>query len=576
MLKVLSFLKSYKKPIYIALLLMFVELFVELLSPLFIAKIIDEGILKNDLSVVLIWGGIMVGLSLVGFAAGIINSFYSAHVSQSFGYDVRKSLFDKVQSFSFANLNRFPTSSLITRLTNDVTQIQVLVFMALRIAARAPLLVIGGVVMALIVNWRLALILVVAMPLLLLFMVWLMSKGVKLFRAVQEKLDAVNSVMRENLSGMRLIKAFLRKKHEQERFAKTNHELKDETVTALRLIELTMPVLLLVMNLSILVILWFGSAQVNANQANVGEIVALINYATRIMFAFSVFSFILMGFARAKASSARISEVLDVEVDLTDGEGSLLKESTVRGNIQFDQVSFKYPNTDEKVLKEISFDVRASETVAILGATGSGKSSLFQLIPRLYDVNSGAIYLDHQNVKTMKLEFLRKQIGYVPQEARLFSGTVKENICWGKENATMDEIVEAAKAAQIHETIVNLPQQYETILGQRGVNLSGGQKQRLSIARALIRKPKILLLDDSTSALDLQTEAKILEAIKKQSCTTFIITQKISTVMVADNILLLEDGMIVANGKHNDLMKKSPLYQKIYASQHHEEVVGHG
>ncbi len=576
MLKVLSFLKSYKKPIYIALLLMFVELFVELLSPLFIAKIIDDGILKNDISVVLLWGGIMVGLSLVGFAAGIINSFYSAHVSQGFGYDVRKSLFDKVQSFSFANLNRFPTSSLITRLTNDVTQIQVLVFMALRIAARAPLLVIGGVVMALIVNWRLALILVIAMPLLLLFMVWLMSKGVKLFRTVQEKLDAVNSVMRENLTGMRLIKAFLRKKHEQERFAKTNHELKDQTVTALRLIELTMPVLLLVMNLSILVILWFGSAQVNANQANVGEIVALINYATRIMFAFSVFSFILMGFARAKASSARISEVLDVDVDLKDGEGSLHKNSKLIGNVQFQHVSFKYPNTNEEVLKGISFNVKSGETVAVLGATGSGKSSLFQLIPRLYDVNSGAIYVDQQNVKSMKFDFLRKQIGYVPQEARLFSGTVKENICWGKENATMDEIVEAAKAAQIHETIVKLPQQYETILGQRGVNLSGGQKQRLSIARALIRKPKILLLDDSTSALDLQTEAKILEAIKIQACTTFIITQKISTVMVADNILLLEDGMVVAEGTHEDLMNKSTLYQKIYSSQNHGEVVSHG
>ncbi len=576
MLKVLSFLKLYKKPIYIALLLMFVELFVELLSPLFIAKIIDDGILKNDLSVVLIWGGIMIGLSFLGFAAGIINSFYAAHVSQSFGYDVRKSLFEKVQSFSFANLNRFPTSSLITRLTNDVTQIQVLVFMALRIAARAPLLVIGGVVMALIVNWQLALILVVAMPLLLLFMVWLMSKGVKLFRAVQEKLDAVNSVMRENLLAMRLIKAFLRKKHEQERFAKTNHELKDQTVTALRLIELTMPVLLLVMNLSILGVLWFGSFQVNANQANVGEIVALINYATRIMFAFSVFSFILMGFAIAKASSARISEVLDAEVDLTDGEGTSLTENTVQGNVQFDQVSFKYPDTEDKVLKDITFNVKAGETVAILGATGSGKSSLFQLIGRLYDVSNGAIYLDGQNIKTMKLDFLRKRIGYVPQEARLFSGTVIENIRWGKEDATMDDIARAAKAAQIHETIAKLPQQYETILGQRGVNLSGGQKQRISIARALIRKPKVLLLDDSTSALDLQTEAKILGAIKKQSCTTFIITQKISTVMAADNILLLEDGMIVAKGKHDDLMKKSALYQKIYASQHYEEVVSHG
>lgn len=576
MLNVLSFLKPYKKPVYIALLLMVIELFVELLSPLFMAKIIDHGILKSDLSVVLIWGGIMIGLSMIGFAAGIINSFYAANVSQSFGYDVRKRLFTKVQSFSFSNLNRFPTSSLITRLTNDVTQLQVIVFMGLRIAAKAPLLVVGGVIMALIVNWRLALILVITMPTLLLFMVWLMTRAAKVFRTVQEKLDGVNSVMRENLFGMRLIRAFLRKNYEQERFAKASHEFKETTTDALRLVELAMPVLLLVMNVSILVILWFGSGQVNNDQANVGEIVALINYATKIMFALSVFSFILMGYARARASSSRISEVLEVDIDLTDGEGSTLSSKNTQGNVRFDHVSFQYPTNKAQVLNDITFTVTQGETVAILGATGAGKSSLFQLIPRLYDVSSGNIYLDERNIKTMKLDDLRKQIGYVPQEARLFSGTVKENIQWGKENATIEEIFEAAKAAQIHETIQQLPQKYDTILGQRGVNLSGGQKQRLSIARALIRKPNVLLLDDSTSALDLQTEAKILKAIKDLSCTTFIITQKITTVIAADTILLLEDGKIVAKGNHDTLMQNSALYQKIYESQHHEEVVNDG
>ncbi|RXJ04182.1 ABC transporter ATP-binding protein [Anaerobacillus alkaliphilus] len=576
MLKVFSFLKSYKKPIYIALFLMLVELFVELWHPLLMAKIIDDGILKNDLSVVLTWGGIMLGLSFVGFAAGIINSFYAAHVSQGFGYDVRKSLFDKVQSFSFANLNRFPTSSLITRLTNDVTQLQGLVFMGLRIMARAPLLVIGGVVMALIVNWQLALILVVTMPLMFLFMVWLMGRGVTLFRIVQDKLDSVNSVMRENLSGMRLIKAFLRKSHEQNRFAKSSTELKDQTIKALRLIELTMPVLLLVMNISILVILWFGSFQVTANNANIGEIVALVNYATRIMFAFSVFSFLLMNLARAKASSTRIVEVLEADVDLVDGAGSSLQEELIRGHVRFDDVSFQYPDTKENVLMNISFEARSGETVALLGATGSGKTSLFQLIPRLYDVSKGTVTLDGEDIRKFKLTSLRNNIGFVPQEARLFTGTVRENICWGKEGASMEEIIEAAKAAQIHETIVKLPNQYETIIGQKGVNLSGGQKQRVSIARALIRKPKILLLDDSTSALDLQTEQKILEAIRDLSCTTLIITQKISTVMAADKILLLEDGRIVAEGEHDKLLQTSELYQKIYDSQQLEEVASHG
>lgn len=572
MLKVLSFLKSYKKPIYFALFLMLIELFIELWHPLLIAKIIDEGILKNDLSVVLTWGGVMIGLTFIGFIAGIINSFYAAYVSQGFGYDVRKSLFYKVQSFSFANLNQFATSSLITRLTNDVSQMQGLVFMGLRIMVRAPLLIIGGVIMALFVNWKLAIILVVIIPLLLLFLVWLMGKGVKQFRFVQEKLDAVNSVMRENLIGMRIIKVFLRKKHEQNRFAKASQELKDSTIGALRLIELTMPVLMLIMNVSILFILWFGSFQVTNGAANIGEIVAIVNYATRIMFAFSVFSFILMNLARGKASSSRIVEVLDAEIDLVDGVETPFPQENNLEKLKFEDVSFYYPSTNVAVLKNISFTACPGEIVALLGATGSGKTSLFQLIPRLYDVSSGEIFVDNVNIRNMKLAFLRNQIGFVPQETRLFSGTVKDNICWGKEDATIEEIIEAAKAAQIHETIVKQPKQYDTVLGQKGVNLSGGQKQRISIARALIRKPQILLLDDSSSALDLHTESKILKAIKGLSCTTFIITQKISTVMVADKILLLESGAIVAQGDHESLLSNSLLYQKIYQSQYQQGV----
>lgn len=572
MRKVLSYLKSYKTLMIIAWLLMLVELFVELFSPLFMARIINEGIMKDDLTVVLVWGGVMVAISLLGFASGITNSFFASNVSQGFGYDLRKSVFAKVQSFSFSNLNLFPTSSLITRLTNDVTQLQTVVFMSLRIAARAPLLIIGSVIMALFVNWRLALILVVTMPVLLIFMIWLMSQAVHVFQHVQKRLDAVNNVMRENLSGMRIIKAFLRKNHEQKRFAKTSKDLKDTTIKALRLVELSTPVLLFVMNVSVLIILWFGNRQFTNEQTNIGDIVALVNYATRMMHALSVLTFILMGWARARASAGRITEVLDVEVDLTDGAGTADVDTT-DGTLSLDQVSFQYPASDEKTLHDVSFKANTGETVAILGATGSGKSSLFQLIPRLYDVTSGEIYIAGQNISTMKLDFLRKQIGYVPQESRLFSGTVKENISWGKEHATMDEIIQAAKAAQIHQTIEQLPEQYNTILGQRGVNISGGQKQRLSIARALIRKPKILLLDDSTSALDMQTEAKILEAIKKLSCTTLIITQKITTVMVADTILLLEDGTIVAEGNHDSLIENNRLYQQIYQSQHPEEVV---
>ncbi|WP_223702655.1 ABC transporter ATP-binding protein [Sutcliffiella deserti] len=573
--KVFSFLKPYKLAVGIALILMLTELVVELLQPLLMAKIIDDGILQEDLDVVMKWGGVMVGLSFVAFLAGVINSFFAAHVSQSFGYDIRKGLFGKIQSFSFANFSLFPTSSLITRMTNDVTQIQNTVFMSLRIMLRAPLLIIGGVVMALIVNFQLALFLVIGVPVLFVFLVFVMKKGGAMFKAVQEKLDGVNNVMRENLGGIRLIKAFLRKNHEIKRFDNASEELKDQTIFALRLMEITMPVLLLIMNLSILAVLWFGSAGVNTGSVQVGEVVAIVNYATRITGALTIISFIIMAFARAKASAHRIADVLDEEIDLVDKEGIDLKETSLNGEVHFDSVSFHYPNTETPVLQNINFRVEAGATVAIMGATGSGKSSLFQLIPRLYDVNDGTIFIDQKDITDLPVKALRRQIGYVPQEALLFSGSVKDNLGWGKEDATLEEIIQASKDAQIHDTINRLPNKYDTVLGQKGVNLSGGQKQRLSIARALIRKPRILMLDDSTSALDLTTEAKLLKALKTYQCTTFIITQKVSTAMEADKIMLLEDGEMLEEGSHEYLLENSTLYQKIYQSQFGVEVAEH-
>ncbi|NMH73439.1 ABC transporter ATP-binding protein [Bacillus sp. RO2] len=573
--RIFSYLKPYRLAVTIALLLMLTELVVELLHPLLMAKIIDEGILTGDLDAVMKWGGIMVLFSFIAFAAGVTNSFFAAHVSQSFGFDIRRGLFGKIQSFSFANFSLFPTSSLITRMTNDVIQVQNTVFMSLRIMLRAPLLVVGGVIMALIVNWQLALFLVIGVPVLFIFLVWVMKKGGALFKAVQEKLDGVNNVMRENLGGIRLIKAFLRKKHEIKRFGNASEELKDQTVSALRLMEITMPILLLIMNGSILAVLWFGTIGVTNGGAQVGEVVAIVNYATRITGALSIFSFIIMAFARAKASAHRITDVLEEEIDLVD-KVDVDKEATFhQGGIEFDSVSFRYPNTDIPVLEDISFRADAGSTVAIMGATGAGKSSLFQLIPRLYDVDKGVIRVDGKDLTDLSLKKLRKQIGYVPQEALLFSGTVKENIAWGKEDATLEEIIQVAKDAQIHETIDRLPKKYETVLGQKGVNLSGGQKQRLSIARALVRNPKILMLDDSTSALDLKTEAKLLAAIKKYQCTMFIVTQKVSTAMEADKILLIEDGKLLEEGSHEKLMATSELYMKIYHSQFGTEVAEH-
>ncbi|KAA0546223.1 ABC transporter ATP-binding protein [Bacillus sp. BGMRC 2118] len=576
MIKALSFLKPYRIPVVIALLFMLTELVVELIHPLLMAKIIDDGILKGDFSVVLHWGLIMVGMSLLAFIAGITNSFYASHVSQSYGYDIRKGLFEKIQAFSFANFTKFPTSSLITRLTNDVTQIQNTVFMALRIMLRAPLLIIGGVIMALIVNVKLALLLLVTVPVLFFFLLWVMNKGWGLFHSVQERLDAVNNVMRENLTGMRLIRAFMRRNHEINRFSTANEKLMEKTVSALRLMETSMPILLLLMNVSIIAILWFGNFEINNGGVKVGDVVAIVHYGMRITSALSIFSWIVMAFSRARASAGRIAEVLETDISVTDASQTISKEETVQeGKIAFEHVSFQYPGTSDVVLHDVSFVVEPGETVAILGATGSGKTSLFQLIPRLYDVSKGKVFLDNNDVTTMKMENIRKQIGYVPQESMLFTGSIRDNISWGKDNASLEEVMDAAKDAQIHETIEKLPNGYDTLLGQKGVNLSGGQKQRISIARALIRKPKILLLDDSTSALDLKTEAKLLKAMKGYTCTTLIITQKVSTAVEADKIILLDEGKVLAQGNHQQLLESSELYRKIYQSQAREEGVHH-
>lgn len=575
MFRMLAYLKPYRLAITVALVLTFVELAVELLQPLLIAKVIDDGILQRDLAVVMKWGGIMVGISLLAFISGITNSFFASHTSQSFAYDVRKELFGKIQSFSFANLQKFDTATLITRMTNDVTQLQNTVFMSLRIAIRAPMLIIFGMIMALLVDVKLAMMLIVTTPFLILFLILVMTKARSLFQSVQKKLDIVNGVMRENLFGMRLIKAFVRWGHETKRFFHANEDLKDRTITALRLIELTMPVLLLLMNGSIIAILWFGSIDVSSGNVQVGEVVAVINYTTRITGALGVFSWIIMHFSRAKASSDRLVDVLDTEVDLIESNTNLQTVPHAKGAITFRHVDFTYPGTNELVLQDISFSIQPGETVAILGATGSGKTSLFQLIPRLYDTVNGSVQIDGVDVKERKLVELRKQIGYVPQEALLFTGTIKDNIRWGKQEATMEEIIEAAKRAQIHEMIDKLPLRYDTVIGQRGVNLSGGQKQRISIARALVRSPKILLLDDSTSALDLKTEAKLLSELKNFTCTTLIVTSKIYTAMAADRILLMDDGKLLVTGSHEELLHSSPFYQKVYKTQFGEEGQAH-
>ncbi|BDG47129.1 ABC transporter ATP-binding protein [Parageobacillus sp. KH3-4] len=566
MQQVLSYLKPYRKWMIAAWSLMFIELLVELWQPLLMEKIIDNGVMTKNLSVVWMWGAVMLGTSFLALASGIANSFAAAYVGQEYGFLLRKHLFEKIQSFSFADLERFPTASLITRMTNDVTQMQNMVFMSLRIALRAPLLVLFGVVMSFVVHVQLALVFAVAVPILVAFLLWMMTKAAASFSIVQQALDRVNSVMRENLAGMRLIKAWMRGTYEQKRFMKENETLMERTISVLRLVETITPALLFVMNMAMIVILFVGRIDVQSGSATAGQVVAIVNYATRITAALSMFTFIIMAFSRAKASAGRVADVLSVKVDIEDEKQASDKVSG-QGEVRFEHVSFRYPNSRALVLKDISFVVRPHETVAILGATGSGKSSLLQLIPRLYDPVGGRVMIDGVDVRQMKQEQLRAFIRVVPQEVLLFSGTIAENIRLGNERASMEEIIQAAKHAQIHDTIMKFPDGYDTVIGQKGVNLSGGQKQRLSIARALVGMPKILLLDDSTSALDLKTEAKLLQALKAYTCTTFIVTQKIQTAMKADTIFLLDDGKLLAKGSHDELLEKSELYRKIVESQ---------
>ncbi|AOV08915.1 ABC transporter ATP-binding protein [Sporosarcina ureilytica] len=564
----------YKWPMIIAFSLMLIELSVELIQPLFIAKIIDDGIVARDTNVIIIWGAGMMGLAFAAFFSGAINSYFAAHAAQSFAFDLRKALFKQVQNFSMATFLRFPTAGLITRLTSDVTMVQNVLFMSLRIMMRAPLLVIGSLVMAFIVNVKLALYLVIGAPILLVFLVYMSRKGVRYFARIQRRLDGVNRIIQENLQAVRLIKAYLRGMYEASRFSKVADLLRSDTVRAMRLMEFILPVLLLIMNGSLMAVLWFGAIEVQNGGAKVGELVAVVNYAMRMTGAFSMFAFIISAFSRAKASADRMEEVLLANEDLEEYDTDSQAPRTLKGDLRFDNVSFHYPGKDEPILDHVSFHVKPGEKLAIMGATGSGKSTLLNLIPRIFDATGGEVYVDGKAVHDWPLKDLRDTIGLVPQQSILFTGSIFENLSWGDSDASTIELENAAKKAQIHESIDLFPNKYETRVGQKGVNLSGGQKQRLSIARALVREPSILILDDSTSALDVKTETALWTALEKERATMLVVTQKISTAQGADKILLLDDGRVVGYGTHQDLMKQSALYLKIQQSQSQDGEVG--
>ena len=574
--RLLAFLKPYWKWAILAPLFMALEVAMDLIQPRLVQRVIDVGIAENDSDVIVETGLLMVGIAFIGLLGGAICTVFALLAAQHLSADLRGELFRKVQKLSFGNLDRLETGSLITRLTTDVTQIQDVVSMMLRIMVRAPLLMVGSLGMAFITSPQLSLLFVVLMPLIVIALVIIFRKTYPLYSKVQAMLDQVNTVMQENLAGVRVVRAFARAEHEIARFSGVNTELMERNTTAVRTSAITMPIMILVVNIGIVGAIWLGGIQVDRGDLQVGELVAFINYLLQGMIALAMVSFLIVRLARAEASASRIGEVLDSKPDIITAPDSATG-ITLKGEVEFRDVSFTYHGEAAlPVLHDISFRVKRGEIVAILGATGSGKSSLVQLIPRFYDVTMGQVLLDGVDVREIDERTLHRQIGVALQESILFTGTIRDNIRYGKPHTSDDEVERVAKMAQAHDFITGFELGYATLVGQRGVNLSGGQKQRIAIARALLVQPAILILDDSTSAVDVATESRIQKAFASFPHTRFIVAQRISSVVGADQILVLEDGRLIAQGSHDDLMESSESYQEIYSTQMERGVVPHG
>lgn len=567
-----GFLRPYKLPSAIALLLLFAMVAADLLIPHLTQRIIDQGIAARDLGVVIHTALLMTGAALLSAGFAVANNYLSVSVAMAFGADLRSALIRKVQDFSFANLDTLQTSKLIVRSTSDVNAVQMIVMLSLRILTRAPIWAVGAIVMLVITSPRLALIMAVFIPVIVV-LVWLFGRRVQpLFMRVQQRLDRLNVVLQENLAGVRVVKAFVRDSHEAARFGTANEELMTGTIGVARLMAVFSPIMLLLLNLAIVAAVWLGGRSALAGGLSVGEVVAAINYLSFALFPILMLTAMVGPIAAADASARRILEVLDAEV-LERRERPLPLENP-QGRIVFDQVGFSYPGDDaEATLTDISLVIEAGETVAIVGATGSGKSTLIHLIPRFYDVSCGRITFDGVDLRDLDPTALRSVIGVALQEAVLFSGSLADNIRYGRREASDAEVRAAAQAAQADAFITELPEGYRTLVGQRGVTLSGGQRQRIAIARALLVRPKVLILDDSTSALDIETEVRLQDALdtliaaSQNATTRIIVAQRISTVLLADKIVVLDQGRISAIGSHRQLLKESPVYRDIYRSQ---------
>ncbi len=576
MRKLLPFAKKYWYFCVLAPILMLVDVFCEQQMPMLMSSIMDTGIKMGDKPYIVRIGLMMIVLALVAIICGCANQYSSSMASQGFGSQLRAAMFRKIQTFSFFNIDKFSTASLVTRMTNDCNRMQNTFMMILRMMIRAPLMFIVAFIRALTINAKLSLIFVVAMPIILVAATQIMRVASNRFRIMQRKLDGLNSAVQENLIAIRVVKAFAREEFEREKFYHANDEMTQAGIRAVSVIIWNMPIMMLVMNFSTIAVYWFGGQLVSAGSMGTGELIAFVSYMMQILFSMQMVSMILMQVSQAKASMNRVIEVLDTDPDIDAPEEVKAVPAAERpqvenGSIEFRNVSFRYATstTGDNVLENVSFSCKSGQVIALIGATGSAKSTLVSLIPRFYDVTEGEILVGGKNVKEYDPEDLRLAIGMVLQKNVLFTGTIRDNILWGKPDATDEEIEEACASAQALEFIKSFPDGFDTILGQGGVNVSGGQKQRICIARAMIKKPKILILDDSTSAVDSATEEKIREAFRNelQDTTVIIIAQRLSSIQHADEIIILDDGKIADIGNHVSLLANSSIYQEIYQSQ---------
>jgi ATP-binding cassette subfamily B protein len=567
--RVLRYVSPYKREAALAVVLLGMVVFTDLSIPRLVQVIIDEGVANKDMEVIVRTSLLMIGVSVLSALFMVANTVYAVRASRGFEADLREDIFKKIQTYSFGNLDDFTTGQLLTRLTSDISQIQTIILMSLRMFTRAPLMFVGSLSIMLATNRRLTSVMFALLPITFVLVTVFFRTVQPLFTRVQERLEYLNQVMQENLTGIRVVKAFVRRDHENGRFEGANADLYSTQLRVTQLMSVFFPIVMLLMNLGTVAIIYYGGVQVFAGTASVGQIMAFVNYIFSTMFPVLMLSMMAGQISAANASATRVMQVLDSEPEVQNRRSALAPER-VTGRVAFENVSFSYHDDGgDPVLRDVSFTAEPGETVAILGSTGSGKSSLINLIPRFYDATSGRVTVDGVDVRDLDMKTLRSRIGISLQDVVLFSGTIRENIRYGRPDASEEEVVDAAKAAQAHDFITGFPEGYDTMVGQRGVNLSGGQKQRIAIARALLMKPSILILDDSTSAVDVETETRIEAALEEQLkyTTSFVIAQRISTVLKADKILVLDNGLIAAEGNHSQLMETSPIYREIYDSQ---------